>query len=253
MKNLIFIYIFINFLLQDRNRVYEKIIAGKIDWPRHFDSASKDIIKKLLVQDPTKRLGSGNCGTVAAPATTPTSTSTTTTIITTATPAVSNRSSKPNSPSTSLAIHPNGDITLTEDGKTNSAAIVFLTESLDQSLHTIEEHVMASGARKPPLQSVSSSSHIALNTSAEIANVMSSNTAAHKSIKVNAGCEEVKRHRWFIAIGDWTDVYEKRTRPPFLPEILHAGDTRNFDRFDMTDLGKTPPASDKECNLFANF
>lgn len=37
--------------------IYEKILAGKIDWPRHIDPVAKDLIKKLLVQDRTKRLG----------------------------------------------------------------------------------------------------------------------------------------------------------------------------------------------------
>jgi len=37
--------------------IYEKILAGKIDWPRHMDPGAKDLVKKLLVQDRTKRLG----------------------------------------------------------------------------------------------------------------------------------------------------------------------------------------------------
>ena len=45
-------------------RVYEKILSAKIEWPRYFDSTAKDLIKKLLVTDPTKRLGSGNLGIV---------------------------------------------------------------------------------------------------------------------------------------------------------------------------------------------
>lgn len=37
--------------------IYEKILSGKIDWPKHLDTVAKDLIKKLLVQDRTKRLG----------------------------------------------------------------------------------------------------------------------------------------------------------------------------------------------------
>ncbi|XP_063236589.1 cAMP-dependent protein kinase catalytic subunit 3 isoform X2 [Bacillus rossius redtenbacheri] len=37
--------------------IYEKILAGKIEWPRHLNPVSKDLIKKLLSQDRTKRLG----------------------------------------------------------------------------------------------------------------------------------------------------------------------------------------------------
>ncbi|BFZ00977.1 hypothetical protein BsWGS_04016 [Bradybaena similaris] len=37
--------------------IYEKIIAGKIEWPKHIDSVAKDLIKKLLNPDRTRRLG----------------------------------------------------------------------------------------------------------------------------------------------------------------------------------------------------
>ena len=37
--------------------IYEKILSGKIDWPRQVEPVAKDLIKKLLVQDRTKRLG----------------------------------------------------------------------------------------------------------------------------------------------------------------------------------------------------
>ena len=38
--------------------IYQKILSGKIEWPRHMDKEAKDLIKKLLVKDRTKRLGS---------------------------------------------------------------------------------------------------------------------------------------------------------------------------------------------------
>ncbi|XP_077987312.1 cAMP-dependent protein kinase catalytic subunit PRKX-like [Glandiceps talaboti] len=37
--------------------IYEKILAAKLDWPRHLDPTAKDLIKRLLVVDRTKRLG----------------------------------------------------------------------------------------------------------------------------------------------------------------------------------------------------
>lgn len=37
--------------------IYEKILSGKIEWERHMDPIAKDLIKKLLVNDRTKRLG----------------------------------------------------------------------------------------------------------------------------------------------------------------------------------------------------
>ena len=43
--------------------IYEKILSGKIEWPRHIDPVAKDLIKKFLVQDRTKRLGNMKNGT----------------------------------------------------------------------------------------------------------------------------------------------------------------------------------------------
>jgi len=37
--------------------IYQKILAGRVEYPRHIDQKAKDIIKKLLAQDRTKRLG----------------------------------------------------------------------------------------------------------------------------------------------------------------------------------------------------
>jgi protein kinase X len=37
--------------------IYQKILGGKIDFPRHFDAKAKDLIKKLLTHDRTKRIG----------------------------------------------------------------------------------------------------------------------------------------------------------------------------------------------------
>lgn len=37
--------------------IYEKILGGRVEWPRHLDTSAKDLIKKLLTQDRTKRLG----------------------------------------------------------------------------------------------------------------------------------------------------------------------------------------------------
>lgn len=37
--------------------IYEKILSGKITFPSHFDSAAKDLIRKLLTADRTRRLG----------------------------------------------------------------------------------------------------------------------------------------------------------------------------------------------------
>ncbi|CAH0556791.1 unnamed protein product [Brassicogethes aeneus] len=42
--------------------IYEKILSGKIEWAKHLDPVAKDLIKKLLVQDRTKRLGNMKSG-----------------------------------------------------------------------------------------------------------------------------------------------------------------------------------------------
>jgi hypothetical protein len=39
------------FYEKDAYAIYELILAGKINWPKDFDSVAKDLIKKLLVLD----------------------------------------------------------------------------------------------------------------------------------------------------------------------------------------------------------
>lgn len=43
--------------------IYEKILSGKTEWPRHMDAVAKDLVKKLLVLDRTKRIGNQKNGT----------------------------------------------------------------------------------------------------------------------------------------------------------------------------------------------
>jgi len=37
--------------------IYQKVLAGRIDFPRHFDVKAKDLIKRLLTHDKAKRFG----------------------------------------------------------------------------------------------------------------------------------------------------------------------------------------------------
>jgi serine/threonine protein kinase len=37
--------------------IYQKILAGKIEWPRHFSAEARDLIKRLLTADRARRLG----------------------------------------------------------------------------------------------------------------------------------------------------------------------------------------------------
>jgi serine/threonine protein kinase len=40
--------------------IYEKIVAGVVEFPRDFDPIARDLICRLLVSDPTRRLGSSS-------------------------------------------------------------------------------------------------------------------------------------------------------------------------------------------------
>lgn len=44
--------------------IYRKILEGRLEFPRHFDAAAKDIIRRLLASDRTKRLGCLKNGTI---------------------------------------------------------------------------------------------------------------------------------------------------------------------------------------------
>ena len=37
--------------------IYQKILAGKLEFPRHFETHARDLIRKLLTADRTKRIG----------------------------------------------------------------------------------------------------------------------------------------------------------------------------------------------------
>jgi len=107
--------------------IYEKILSGKIDWPRQIEPVAKDLIKKLLVQDRTKRLGN-----------------------------------------------------------------------------------------------------------------------------MKNGSDDVKRHRLFKGI-DWEEVYQRKLKPPILPNVGHEGDSRNYDDYPESDWRKVPPVTDREQRLFDDF
>ena len=52
---------------EDPLGIYQKILEGKIKFPWHFDRHSKDLIKKLLTADLTKRLGNLKARAMTAP------------------------------------------------------------------------------------------------------------------------------------------------------------------------------------------
>ncbi|KNE59666.1 AGC/PKA protein kinase [Allomyces macrogynus ATCC 38327] len=42
---------------EDTIRMYQKILQGRVKWPSHFDPAARDLLKRLLTADLTKRYG----------------------------------------------------------------------------------------------------------------------------------------------------------------------------------------------------
>ncbi|KAJ1974749.1 cAMP-dependent protein kinase catalytic subunit [Dimargaris verticillata] len=42
---------------EDHFKLYEKILAGRINWPSYFDPLAKDLVKRLLTADLSKRFG----------------------------------------------------------------------------------------------------------------------------------------------------------------------------------------------------
>ncbi|KAJ1916809.1 cAMP-dependent protein kinase catalytic subunit [Tieghemiomyces parasiticus] len=42
---------------EDHFKLYEKILAGRIAWPAHFDPLAKDLVRRLLTADLSKRFG----------------------------------------------------------------------------------------------------------------------------------------------------------------------------------------------------
>ncbi|XP_017844059.1 cAMP-dependent protein kinase catalytic subunit 3 [Drosophila busckii] len=107
--------------------IYEKILSGKIEWERHMDPIAKDLIKKLLVNDRTKRLGN-----------------------------------------------------------------------------------------------------------------------------MKNGADDVKRHRWFKHL-NWNDVYNKKLKPPIMPDVHHDGDTKNFDDYPEKDWKPAKALDQRDLQFFNDF
>ncbi|XP_067644351.1 cAMP-dependent protein kinase catalytic subunit 3 isoform X2 [Eurosta solidaginis] len=107
--------------------IYEKILSGKIEWPRHMDPIAKDLVKKLLTNDRTKRLGN-----------------------------------------------------------------------------------------------------------------------------MKNGADDVKRHRWFKHL-NWNDVYNKKLKPPIIPDVQSDGDTSNFDDYAEKDWKPARAVDQRDLQLFNDF
>jgi serine/threonine protein kinase len=66
------------------------------------------------------------------------------------------------------------------------------------------------------------------------------------------GGEEIKYEPWFVGIS-WTDVYQRKIKPPVKPTVKSDGDTENFDKYDEFDIKLTPQASNYDVQLFKDF
>lgn len=70
---------------------------------------------------------------------------------------------------------------------------------------------------------------------------------------LHAGAEDIKQHPWFKGV-DWTAMFQRRVRPPFVPAFRAPNDTSNFDRYPDSREGSLQPVlNEKEAALFANF
>eukprot|EP00795_Rhopilema_esculentum_P016341 gene16341-7731_t len=67
------------------------------------------------------------------------------------------------------------------------------------------------------------------------------------------GAEEIKGHSWFSDV-IWSDVFNRRVKPPILPKVAHPGDTSNFDDYSDDEWAEdAPEASKQDIDLFQGF
>ncbi|PAA92325.1 hypothetical protein BOX15_Mlig000437g4, partial [Macrostomum lignano] len=66
------------------------------------------------------------------------------------------------------------------------------------------------------------------------------------------GVEDIRSHRWFKSI-NWPDVELRQLKPPIVPQVSHAGDTRCYDMYDEQDWKKVPVASPTGQEHFKDF
>lgn len=139
-------------------QVYQKIRVGKIEWPHHFDSSAKNLIKGLLVVNPEKRFGSGNCGIVLA--------------------------------TSSTIQNGNTSSTANLNGHDQNDALFFVTESELASFR--KSSVSTKNYTSLPTVSSNNSSSSSSSSSSTMDHLsLNKNT-------INMGSEEVKQHKWFV-------------------------------------------------------
>lgn len=242
-------------------KIYQKILAGKIEWPVHIDSSAKDLIRRLLVPDPTKRLGSGNCGVIRPgmysqpsylqsppPPHSPTNL-----------PAIkNNNNTAQTSPTTRLVDESTSATPSGINGESvTSGGGFFVTEIVE--LVPVSEPTSATmtppSYNSPTLRKDTSSSIFNTSLNGSLGRSGGPNGGDQMSLKkqkIHMGSEEVKQHKWFIGT-NWTDVYMRKLKPPFVPDLAHEADTQHFEKYDSTDLTKIPTASNDQYDHFKDF
>ncbi|ALC44141.1 Pka-C3 [Drosophila busckii] len=73
----------------------------------------------------------------------------------------------------------------------------------------------------------------------------------YQIIKTN-GADDVKRHRWFKHL-NWNDVYNKKLKPPIMPDVHHDGDTKNFDDYPEKDWKPAKALDQRDLQFFNDF
>jgi len=140
---------------------------------------------------------------------------------------------------------------------------IFLTQTVEQILEKEKEiEVIKNKKIENPMSKENSADKLLTQTSETTSDTKPSLISSQAPVQsVNqiqktkniTGSEEVKNHRWFSSILNWNDVYERRLKPPFKPEVSHDGDTRNFEKYETPDLSKAPIATEKQVEIFVNF
>tara|TARA_R110002050_G_scaffold283282_2_gene431642 strand:+ start:746 stop:940 length:195 start_codon:yes stop_codon:yes gene_type:complete len=64
----------------------------------------------------------------------------------------------------------------------------------------------------------------------------------------------VKKHKWYKAI-DWKELDARKGKPSIVPQVMHEGDTSNFEEYsDEEEEDRAPTEGDDPYGeTFANF
>ncbi|XP_065888744.1 cAMP-dependent protein kinase catalytic subunit PRKX-like [Dysidea avara] len=66
------------------------------------------------------------------------------------------------------------------------------------------------------------------------------------------GIDDVKTHKWFKCL-DWDAAFQRKLKPPIIPQVRHPGDTCNFDKYPEDGWLCTPPVTGADLEPFKDF